>query len=67
MKFKVYEQEIPSKITLNLGLTERALFARMLTAYGISVEDAGDTFEHLLKTGLRELYEKRFSNDKRDI
>jgi len=31
--FKVYENEIPKKINVNLGLNERAMFARMLTAW----------------------------------
>jgi hypothetical protein len=63
-KFKVNEREIPSELTIHLGLMERALFARMLTAYGISVDVAGDTFEHLLKTGLKTLYNERFPEDK---
>ncbi len=50
-KFKVHESEIPEQITIHLGMTERALFARMLTAYGFSVDVAGDTFEHIIKKG----------------
>jgi len=33
-KYKVHESEIPKQITVNLGMHERALFARMLTAWG---------------------------------
>jgi hypothetical protein len=58
--FKVNENEIPEQITVHLGMNERALFARMLTAYKFSVEDAGDTFEHILKQGLRKTYEDQF-------
>jgi len=62
--FKVYENEIPKKIDVNLGLNERAMFARMLTAWGFSVEDAGDTFEHVLKQGLKKVYDETFKEDK---
>jgi len=62
-KFKVNEHEIPSKITVNLGMYERALFARMLTAWGFGVEDAGDTFEHILKQGLRKIYDEKFGDE----
>ena len=62
--FKVYENEKPKKITVNLGLNERAMFARMLTACGFGVEDAGDTFEHVLKQGLKKIYDETFKEDK---
>jgi len=62
-KFKVNEYEIPLKITVNLGMYERALFARMLTAWGFGVEDTGDTFEHVLKQGLRMVYEEKFREE----
>lgn len=62
-QFKVNEKEIPSQITINLGLMERALFARMLTKYGISVDVAGDTFEQIFKTALKNEYKTRFPED----
>lgn len=63
-EFKVYEDEIPSQITINLGAMDRCLFARLLTAYGISVDNVGDTFQHLFKKGLRKVYNEEFPNDK---
>jgi hypothetical protein len=58
--FKVHESEIPEYLTIRLGMSERALFARMLTKWGISVEFAGDTFEHILNQGVRKVYEERY-------
>lgn len=63
-KFKVHESEIPSKITIHLDLQEKVLLARMLTKYGISVDVAGDTFEHLFKAGLKTFYNERFPKNK---
>ena len=57
------QSEIPEYLTTRLGMNERALFARMLTAYGIKVEDAGDTFEHIIRRGIQEFYDKRFPDE----
>ena len=62
-KFKVNEREIPKQITVNLGMTERALFARMLTAWGFGVEVAGDTFEHIIREGIKKVYAERFPEE----
>lgn len=63
LKARVDETDIPSKITVNLGMNERCIFARMLNAYSISIDDAGDTLEHILKEGLKDLYNKRFPDN----
>ena len=63
-KFKVYESEIPDKITVNLGAMDKCLFARMLTDFGFGAEVAGDTFEHLLKKGLKKVYNEYHPEDK---
>ena len=55
-KFKVYEDEIPSQITINLSSMEKAVFARLLTKFGFGVDVAGDTFRHLYKKGLFKVY-----------
>jgi len=62
-KYKVHKCEIPKKIIVNLGMHKRALFARMLTAYGISVDVAGDTFEHIIREGIKMVYENRFKEE----
>lgn len=60
--FKVHQEEIPEKVTVHLGMTERSLLARMLTAWGFSVEDAGDTIEHIMKKGIHKRYQEMNSN-----
>jgi hypothetical protein len=62
-EFKVHETEIPKQITVNLGMYERALFARILTRCGINVDNAGDTFEFIFKKGLRKYYEERYGEE----
>ena len=62
-EFKVYESEIPEYLTIRLGMNERALLARMLTKWGISVDVAGDTFRHILNQGVCRIYEERYGEE----
>lgn len=61
--FKVYESEIPEYLTIRLNATSRALFARMLTKWGISMEHVGDTFEHILNESVSKYYEERYGEE----
>lgn len=62
--FKVSERDIPSQLTIHLGLEERAIFARMLTAYKIEVSEAASNFDGILKAGLKREYNHRFPENK---
>lgn len=61
--FKVHESEIPEYLTIRLGMTERALFARMLSKWGIPIEHVGDTFEHILNEGVQRYYKERYPDE----
>ena len=56
--FKVRENEIPDRIVINLSMTEKAIFADLLTKYCIPVDVAGDTFQHLYRKSLEKMYDK---------
>jgi hypothetical protein len=57
-KFRVSTNEIPDRITINISETEKCIFADLLTRYGIPVDVAGDTFQHLYRKGLEKMYQE---------
>jgi hypothetical protein len=59
--FHVSSNDIPDKMTIYLSETEKCIFARLLTKFGISPDVAGDTYHHLYKKGLEKVYEQHNS------
>ncbi|GIM47621.1 hypothetical protein DNHGIG_31700 [Collibacillus ludicampi] len=63
---RVYAHEIPQCMTIELSEVERCMFANLLTSFRISVDVAGDTFQHLYRLGLERIY-KEYVKDKRCV
>lgn len=63
-EFKVHPSEIPNSINFHVGEMEKCLLAQMLTDFGFGVDMAGDTFQRLLKRGLRQIYNEYYPEDK---